>query len=151
MQYSNFGLDPDAQYFFEVTIDKLGATITEWYDRPRLTAHIPQAIWQLLADPIKAHWNERLKKYGQRIGRWSKVTRLDRLLGKELMLLAWVLEDAPADLYDGIFLNWKGFAPEERWWLFTTTAATSNRPEFGKDWGWRKALRIAFSENAAIG
>lgn len=149
MKYTTFGLDPEAEYYFEVTIDATGATITEWYDRPRNVAFIPIATWRDLADPIKAEWNERLKKYGQKTGRWSKVTRLDRLFGKELTLLAWVLEDAPTELIQGIYLNWRGFAPEERWWLFTTANATSNRPEFGKNWGWRKALRIAFAENAA--
>lgn len=149
MKPSTFGLDPEAQYFFEVTIDKGGATVTEWYDRPRLVAHIPAAQWAEIADSVKAHWNERLLKYNQKTGRWSKTTRLDKLFGKELMLLAWVLEDAPADLWRGIYQNWRGFAPEERWWLFTTAAATSDRFDFGKDRGWRKALRIAFAENAA--
>lgn len=150
MQYTNFGLDPESQYYFEVSIDKSGATIVEWYDRPRNVAFIPVTIWQDICNPIKAHWNERLQKHGQKSGRWSKVTRLDRLFGKELTLLAWVLEDAPADLVGGVYLNWRGLAPEERWWLFTTANATSNRPDFGKDRGWRKALRIAFTENAAM-
>ncbi len=150
MQPSNFGLDATAGYKFVVEIQKERTIITEWYDRPRTQACICACVWQDIADPVKAEWNERLKKYGQKTGRWSKVTELDRLFGKELTLLAWVLEDAPPELWRGIYLNWRGFAPEERWWLYTTTAATSNRPEWGKDWGWRKALRIAFAENAAL-
>lgn len=149
-QYTTFGLDPEAHYYFEVEISKAGTRVTEWYDRPRTQACFSTAQWDAICDPVKAEWNERLKKYNQKTGRWSKVTRLDRLFGKELTLLAWVLEDAPPELWRGIYLNWRGFAPEERWWLYTTTAATSNRPEWGKDWGWRKALRIAFIENAAL-
>lgn len=146
--YTNFGLDPEAHYYFEVQISKAGTLVTEVYDRPRTSACFSAPVWQDICDPVRAEWNERLKKYNQKTGRWSKVTRLDKLFGKELTLLAWVLEDAPADLWRGIYQNWRGFAPEERWWLYTTAHATSNRADWGKDRGWRKALRIAFWENA---
>lgn len=147
--YTTFGLDPEAQYYFEVQVGKTGVLITEWYDCPRTSARLTAAQWETLCDPIKAEWNERLKKYNQKTGRWSKVTRLDKLFGKELTLLAWVLEDTPPELWRGIYQNWRGFAPEERWWLYTTAHATSNLPQWGKDHGWRKALRIAFTENAS--
>lgn len=145
----NFGLDPEAVYHFQVVLSKHEATIAEVYDRPVVKAAIPRAIWDAIADLIKAEWNMRLTKYKQKTGRWSKsTTLLDRCLGKELTLLAWALEDAAPDAVEDIFRNWKGLAPEERWWLFTTTNATSNLPTFGKDRGWRKAIRIAFSENS---
>lgn len=147
MKPTNFGLEEEYHYHFKVTLDKKGATIWEIYDRPEIKATIPADVWSEIADPVKAEWNMRLKKYNCKTGRWSAETLLDRLLGKELTLLAWVLEDADPELREQIFRNWKGFSPEERWWLFTTTNATSNLPTFGKDRGWRKALRIAFSEN----
>jgi hypothetical protein len=39
-----------------------------------------------------------------------------------------------------------GLRPEERWWLFTVTAAATGFPEHA-DIGWRKALRFALTEN----
>ena len=46
-----------------------------------------------------------------------------RLLGKELVLLAWAVEDAEPTLIPNAIQNWRGLAPEERWWLYTMTAA----------------------------
>ncbi len=149
MRLANFGLDPSAHYFFEVVVEKDKTTIFEHYDQPKVIAVVSSAIWQKIADPVKAGWNIRLTKYKQKTGRWSSRTRLDRLFGKELTLLAWALEDAPESAFETIFANWNGLAPEERWWLFTTTNASSNRPGFGKDRGWRRAIRIAFAENYA--
>lgn len=145
---SNFGYNPaDSSYYFEVEVAKAITTIWEVYDHPKIKAYIPASIWRDLADPIKAEWNMRLKKYEQRPGKWAAHTKLDRLFGKELTLLAWALEEVSPDLVERVVKNWKGFAPEERWWLYTTINATSNLPTFGKDRGWRKAIRIAFSEN----
>ena len=50
-------------------------------------------------------------------------------------------------LLPNIISNWLGLEPEERWWLYTTVNATFTKAEIGKDRGWRKAIRIAFSEN----
>lgn len=67
--------------------------------------------------------------------------------GKELTLLAWSTEDMDDSLLPNIISNWLGLEPEERWWLYTTVNATFTKAEIGKDRGWRKAIRIAFSEN----
>jgi len=50
-------------------------------------------------------------------------------------------------LIPNVLANWIGLEPEERWWLYTTVNATFTRVEAGKDRGWRKAVKIAFSEN----
>ncbi|MDP2268269.1 MAG: DUF3780 domain-containing protein, partial [Deltaproteobacteria bacterium] len=62
-------------------------------------------------------------------------------------LLAWAVEDMDESLIANVIANWIGLEPEERWWLYTTVNATFTRAELGKDRGWRKAIRIAFSEN----
>ena len=41
--------------------------------------------------------------------------------------------------------NWKGLMPEERWWLYTTTNASTGGLNDRK--GWRTALRYALCEN----
>jgi hypothetical protein len=38
-------------------------------------------------------------------------------------------------------------APEERWWLYTMTAAATGNYLTGRGRGWRKALRYALTEN----
>ena len=42
--------------------------------------------------------------------------------------------------------SWSGLRPEERWWLYTATAAATGTLADG-DVGWRKALRYALTEN----
>ena len=73
-----------------------------------------------------------------------------RLLGKELVLLAWAIEDAEPILAHAAIQNWRGLSPEERWWLYTMTAAQSGH--YGKrNIGWRKAVRYALTENPVVG
>jgi len=50
-------------------------------------------------------------------------------------------------LIPNVIANWTGLEPEERWWLYTTVNATFTKAEAGKNRGWRKAIKIAFSEN----
>lgn len=75
---------------------------------------------------------------------------LRRELGKELVLLAWAIEDADPALIPTALLNWAGLVAEERWWLYTqTAAATGHAQERGI--GWRKALRYTLTENPVTG
>jgi len=41
--------------------------------------------------------------------------------------------------------------PEERWWLYTMTAAASGDYVSGRGVGWRKAVRYALTENPVDG
>ena len=68
------------------------------------------------------------------------------MLGKELLVLAWAVEKAGESQVPNAVRNWIGLKPEERWWLFTATAAATGLPQ-DADIGWRKALRFAFTEN----
>ena len=77
---------------------------------------------------------------------WSEPNRVERLLGKELLVLAWAIEQCDPGLYGNAVRNWTGLRPEERWWLYTMTAAATGRPE-DAGVGWRKALRFALTEN----
>ena len=74
-------------------------------------------------------------------------TPLSRLVGKELVLLAWAIEDADPALIPVAIKNWLGLAPEERWWLFTMTNAATGHAMTGRNKGWRKAVRYALTEN----
>jgi hypothetical protein len=70
-----------------------------------------------------------------------------RELGKELVLLAWAIEDADPGLIPAAIANWQGLEPEERWWLYTQTAAATGHGLNDRGKGWRKAVRYALTEN----
>jgi hypothetical protein len=74
---------------------------------------------------------------------------LARLLGKELVLLAWAIEDADPALIPNAIQNWRGLAMEERWWLYTMTAAQTGHHS-KSNVGWRKAVRYALTENPVV-
>jgi uncharacterized protein DUF3780 len=108
---------------------------------------LARAKWSAIADPVRRVFNERLKEKAIAPGRWTVgENKLERLLGKELCVLAWAVEDAAHDLVPAAVTNWSGLKPEERWWLFTMTAAASGGVDDGEV-GWRKALRFALTEN----
>lgn len=109
---------------------------------------LPRAKWDAISEEVRAEFNRRLKKNGLKAGQW-KVGRvpLSRLLGKELVLLAWAIEDADPALIPVAIKNWLGLKPEERWWLFTMTNAATGHAVNGRNKGWRKAVRYALTEN----
>jgi hypothetical protein len=109
---------------------------------------LPRLKWDAIADPVRAEFNRRLRQNGLKTGTWKAgQTPLSRLLGKELVLLAWAIEDADPSLIPVAVKNWLGLAPEERWWLFTMTNAASGHAVAGRNKGWRKAVRYALTEN----
>lgn len=120
------------------------------------TAGLPEQVvrveldrgkWSAIADQVKRVFNERLKEKGVEPSRWvTGENKLDRLLGKELCILAWAIERAAEEVIPVALKNWTGLKPEERWWLFTMTAAATGEAE-DVEVGWRKALRYALTEN----
>ncbi len=114
----------------------------------KLRVALPRIKWNAIADVVRVEFNRRLKKEKLPTGRWTAGrNRLARLLGKELTLLAWAVEDADPTLIPTAVRNWLGLAPEERWWLFTMTAAATGHALHGRGRGWRKAVRYALTEN----
>ena len=117
--------------------------------RFRLT--LPRAKWDAIAETVRVEFNRRLKKQGLPPGRWKRGDNfLMRLLGKELTLLGWAVEDADPALIPTAIKNWLGLAAEERWWLFTMTNAATGHVVRGKNKGWRKAVRFALTENPVL-
>jgi hypothetical protein len=115
----------------------------EFVERCRL----PKPVWAQIAEHTKRHFNDRLKEKKLASSRWvSGINKVERLLGKELCVLAWALEFANSNKIPNAIRNWIGFRPEERWWLFTMTAAATGGVDDGEV-GWRKALRFALTEN----
>ncbi len=94
---------------------------------------LQRSKWNAIADEVRAELNRRLKHKGLKTGKWKTgANPLSRLLGKELVLLSWAIEDADPSLIPSAIKNWKGLAPEERWWLFTMTNAATGHALHGK-------------------
>lgn len=112
-----------------------------------------RAVWSAIADIARREFNDRLKAAKVLTGRWHTGSNLvDRLLGKELCVLAWAAETASEIQIPVICSKWAALRPEERWWLFTMTVAESGLPEDTQR-GWRRALFHALSdgEKPAVG
>ena len=117
----------------------------------KLRVALPRPKWTAIADDARVEFNRRLKKQGRPTSRWKRGENpLMRLLGKELTLLAWAIEDADPALIPTAVKNWLGLAPEERWWLFTMTNAATGHALHGRNKGWRKAVRFALTENPVV-
>ncbi len=108
---------------------------------------LPRSIWSLIAEDVKREFNERLRAKKLPASRWTVgINKVERLLGKELLVLAWAVESASPDSVPNAVRNWIGLRAEERWWLFNITAAATGFPKHSEI-GWRKALRFALTEN----
>ncbi len=118
------------------------------YGRPDVERCVlSRKTWVAIRDDVKRHFNERLKEKSLAIGNWSTgLNRVERLLGHELMVLAWAVEAAELDVVPAAIRNWLALRPEERWWLFAVTASSTGETKHSEI-GWRKALRFALTEN----
>jgi len=113
-------------------------------EEERVILHRP--VWSAIADIARREFNDRLKAAGVLTGRWHTGTNLvDRLLGKELCVLAWAAETASEEKIPVICSKWAALRPEERWWLFAMTVAEAGMPEDTQR-GWRRALFLALSD-----
>jgi hypothetical protein len=105
-----------------------------------------RTVWSAIADTARREFNDRLRAAKIATSRWHAGTNLvDRLLGKELCVLAWAAETANADQLPIIASKWAALRPEERWWLFSMTVAEAGLPEDTQR-GWRRALFYALSD-----
>lgn len=107
---------------------------------------LQRPTWSAIADIARRELNDRLKAAKILTSRWHSGTNLvDRLLGKELCVLAWAAETANAEQMPVICSKWAALRPEERWWLFSMTVAEAGLPEDTQR-GWRRALFLALSD-----
>lgn len=118
-------------------------TETDWEN---LKVRLDRHKWDLVKDTIQNELNKTLKENKIMVGKFKTGdTPVDRLLGKEMVLLLWAIEDSDPSLIPTAIRNWFGFSREERWWLFTMTNATTGQADDKR--GWRKAIRYAITEN----
>ena len=99
--------------------------------------------WTLIRAVMQYHFNERLLAHGLKPATWKAgENQVDRLLGKELCMLAWGVEHMEPDRIPIAIRNWLALRPEERWWLFNMVATIGGRANDAPE-GWRLALRYA--------
>jgi hypothetical protein len=108
-------------------------------DRPR---------WTAIRSEVQRAFNARLAAHGLKPSAWKVGDNpVDRLLGKELCVLAWAVEQMDSEKIPVAVRNWLALRPEERWWLFGMTAmSTGGVTDAGK--GWRTALKHALGDVA---
>lgn len=116
----------------------------------KLRIDISKHKWGEVKSALTAEFNSRLKNDGLKIGKFASAggTPVERLFGKEMMVLLWAIEDCDPSLISTAVRNWKGLMPEERWWLYTMTNAATGELKDRK--GWRTALRYALCENPVV-
>lgn len=116
-------------------------------------SEIPRVIlertrWTAIRGEVQRAFNVRLKERNLKTSTWKVGENpVDRLLGKELCILAWAIEGMEFDHIPIAVRNWLALRPEERWWLFGMTAITTGGVNDG-DKGWRLALRHALGDVA---
>lgn len=164
-----FGFDPsESGHHFRVTIpvkkdervyisehfsaddtrERLELNIALGAEDDKLRVILPRLKWDDIAEATQIEFNQRLRQMNLKLGKWKVgATPISRLFGKELVLLAWAIEDADPALIPVAVRNWLGLVPEERWWLFTMTNAATGHAIAGRNKGWRKAVRFALTEN----
>ena len=132
---------------------EIGSTVSLNSD-PSLRVLIDRNRWLMLAPEFWEEANRRLRANGLASCKFqknpSKPIPVHPSLGKELCVLCWAVEEAQPDLIPNALLNWQNLAPEERWWLYTMTVATTGQAVQHRGLGWRKALRAALAENPFI-
>ena len=120
---------------------------------PSLRVVIDRLRWSALASAFWEEANRRLRANGLPVAKFvknpAKPIPVHPSLGKELCILCWAVEDASPDDIPNALRNWDALAPEERWWLYTMTVATTGQA-MQKGIGWRKALRAAIADNPFI-
>ena len=117
----------------------------QWAPETILRCEVARDVWDVIAPEARAEFNRRLKAEGKSVGHWGTYeTAVQRLFGKELLLLLWAVElpDVSAEEIAVAIRNWLGLKPEERWWLYTMTAAATGLAH-QQGLGWRGAVRQA--------
>ena len=128
-------------------VEHFGVAISAYGSDAIERCTLSRRAWGAIRDDVKRHFNERLKDKSLPSGALTTgANKVERLLGHELMVLAWAVEAAKIEMIPVAVRNWLAMRPEERWWLFAVTAASTGEARH-REIGWRKALRFALTEN----
>jgi hypothetical protein len=105
-------------------------------------AVISRQQWDVIGETVERVFNRRLKEHNLAPCSWEhEETKMDRLLGRELCVLLWAIQDTSdaKEIHKALLYWFNKMTPEELWWLFSVAVRDA------EDTGWRKALRYAFA------
>ena len=106
-------------------------------------AAVSRQAWRRVSEGLKSHLNRRLKEKDIKGSRFATGdNRIERILGRELCVLAWAVEGATSDEAAIAFTRWSSHRSEELWWLFQQIDKDGGEWDSPKT-GWRIAIRHA--------
>lgn len=110
--------------------------------------YLERPRWTAIRSTVQRVFNVRLNEHKLKTSAWRVGENMvERLLGRELCVLAWAIEKMERENIPIALRNWLALRPEERWWLFGMTAiSTGGVKDAGK--GWRIALQHALGDVA---
>lgn len=107
-------------------------------------AMLPLSVWKMIREDVRKYLNARAKAKGVKACKgWRSGGRtgVDRILGRELIVLIWSLAGADEQGVKAAFRRWSTHRPEDLWYLFQQADVD------GRTWdaplvGWRAALPL---------
>ncbi|WP_303274969.1 DUF3780 domain-containing protein [uncultured Dialister sp.] len=111
-----------------------------------LKLQLSRQKWAKVSISMQNEFNNRLKADHKPKSRFTKGgNAVNKMFGKEMMVLLWAIETNEIRGIPVAIRNWLGLRPEERWWLYTMTNASTGDKDDHR--GWRIALKYALCEN----
>ena len=115
-----------------------------------LRCNLKLSYWKKIKNDVQVSFNQRLRERKLKVSSWKIGNNLvDRLLGKELCVLAWTIENLNIENTPLALSSWIGLLPEERWWLFGKAVRTTEE-DYKRGYGWRSALQYALTSHTNI-
>lgn len=134
---TDFGVLQSVHYYI-VECTETHAQIREIYKAQVETPYgsIQIEVFDKIKDRITLDFNARLKKEKLKEATFEKIgiTKIDRFLGSELVILFHALSDCCSTTHETIIQRWLAFRPEERWYLFQKVAS-ENGFKVSSYWG----------------
>ena len=144
---------PKGRKEFVEILEDFGVVPTRSGRSPISRVVIPRQNWGVIAADIQRYLNRRLKEKKLKTSRFiTGENCVDRILGRELCVLAWSIEKACVEETLVAFSRWLNFRPEELWWLYFQIVKDGGKRN-DKIIGWRLAIKNALltrSEDEAI-
>lgn len=110
-----------------------------------LRCRLKLPYWKRVKRELQVSFNKRLREHKLKTSEWKTGSNsVDRLLGKELCVLAWTIENLNIENIPLALNSWIGLRPEERWWLFGM-ACRGSEDDYKRGYGWRAALKFALT------
>jgi hypothetical protein len=110
---------------------------------------LPRPTWRAIAGEVKSYLNRRLREKDLprstlKVGE----NPVERLLGREICVLAWAIEKMTPEAAAAAALKWGSYRPEELWWLFAQVDRDAG--EFDdQPTGWRAGIQLVFNPASA--